>query len=207
MNQIFSERWNSTQPTDDMTFDQVITWKIKNITEQFFWRLHSPNTVGKQALLILHFTGCNHIMWHLKTSWYNFQEGYNHQTWRNAYQNERLQLYHVTWPNHAKGITATVSKLALVKLIHSYGTYDPRRDIKNLPIFFAWVSFIYMLCVEKILLPQLRTMDTSLSNRKDSCCSEILSAALNSSKKRHYLNQFFEKKVPSTTNISPNILV
>ena len=81
-----------------------------------------------------------------------------------------------------------------MKLIHSYGTCDPSRVIKKLPIFFAWVSFIYVLCVEKILLPQLRTMDTNFSNFKDSCCSEILSTALSSSKKRHYLNQFFLKK-------------
>ena len=34
------------QPLGNMTFDQVITWQIKNVISQLLQRLQSPNLVG-----------------------------------------------------------------------------------------------------------------------------------------------------------------
>ena len=46
VNQIWWEGCNGMQPLGNMTFDQVITWQIKNVISQLLQRLQSSNLVG-----------------------------------------------------------------------------------------------------------------------------------------------------------------
>ena len=122
------EQWNSTQPSDGMTFDHVMRWKIKNIKVQLSQRLqslnviliinHKWNTYQNETLPIIQVKRFNQVIISYTTT----------KLGGNAYQNQRVPLLHFTWPNHAKAIhmsnQATNSKLALMKSSHSYRTGD-----------------------------------------------------------------------------------
>ena len=85
VSQIWRERENSTQPTSDITFNEVITWQMKNGISQLSRRLKSPNLEGIHIRMKQYHSYISRelITWShgiSKTSQCNFQEGYNLQT-------------------------------------------------------------------------------------------------------------------------------
>ena len=92
------EQWNSTQPTYNMAFDQVIRRQIEIAIVQLSRRLQSLNVV----VIHIKMKPCHCFMSRGVITW---------SFGGNVYQNERVPLIHFTWLNHVKIIQSRALNL------------------------------------------------------------------------------------------------
>ena len=104
-------------------------WQIKNIIAQVSLRLQSLNMM-EIHIKIKHYH-CHMVgdftLWSSdieKIRSVTFKKAATTKLGRNACQNERVSLLHVTWPNYTKVNRITTLKFALTKGTHSYWPGD-----------------------------------------------------------------------------------